>query len=176
MLGRTRTNGNFTITSGVVTISNNAELIVEGNTEIKGYNAHVYNHGVFETNNFTLMYAAINGGGTGYYHQNDASAKLIINGNSSFNGTSYSDITNGIVVFDGTEQQTVGHLKAYNIEVLNLNGIKYLSNIHVYGNYNLHGNPLDNANYDTYLYENATLTKGSDYGDLYMAARMDAAV
>lgn len=47
-------------------------------------------------------------------------------------------------------------MKAYNIEVLNPAGIKYLSDLQVYGNYDLHGNPLDCGDYTTKFYDNGS--------------------
>ena len=60
------------------------------------------------------------------------------------------------MVFDGTAQQTIADLKAYNVEVLNAAGVKYLSDVYIYGNYDLHGNPLEIGSYKTVFRENGT--------------------
>lgn len=157
--------GNLEISSGSLTISENSTFEVGGDTKIyyRSYNGSgdIYNNGVFETN-------SLNCSEHGYYHQTSADAQLIINGDFSAYSTSCCDIANGVVTFDGTSDQTIKNLKAYNLDVWSWGEIKYLSDIYVYGNYNLNGNPLDNNGKYTRLYDGATLSDGSNYKDVYI--------
>ena len=78
--------------------------------------------------------------------------------------TSCSNITNGTVYFCGTEQQTIKYLTGKaNIEVLNPAGVKYLTDLNVYRNYQLNGNPLERGTYTTNCYTGSKLDSVSDY-------------
>ena len=157
--------GNFEISTGTLTISENSIFEVGGNTEIYrtayGYHGDLYNNGVFKT-------VSLNCSDNGYYHQTCANAQLIIYGDFSAYSTRCCDITNGVVTFDGTSDQTIENLKAYNLDVCTWGEIEYLSDIHVYGNYNLNGNSLNNNGYYTHLYDGATLSDGSNYKAVYI--------
>ena len=54
----------------------------------------------------------------------------------------------------------------YHRRLFNPEGIKYLSDVSVYGTYDLHGNVLDNAEFTTNLYDQADIVPGSNYRDL----------
>ena len=152
-------------TTGYITVEEGASLTVNGNILISDGQI---------TNNGTINAVDLTDSNHGYrhedpkYYQSGINAVLNLKGN--FTGVYYdfSHITAGTVIFSGTAQQTVQGLKAYNIEVLNPEGVKYLSNVDVYGTYDLNGNPLDNAEFVTNLYDQADIVPGSNYGDLYI--------
>ena len=153
-------NGNLTIGKSL-TITEGTTVTVNGNITLDG---KIINNGTINAVDLT---------GSSYssskYTQSEENAVLNLTGNFTGMDSYFSNITDGTVIFSGTNQQTVNRLKAYNIEVLNPEGIKYLSDISVYGAYDLHGNSLDNGEFLTYLY-NADIAPGSNYGDLYIIA------
>ena len=111
------------------------------------------------------------GYGPGKLIMDESDDKLIITGNLTAVETSaFTDVTNGTVIFNGNDTQKIKALKAYNIKVLNSKGIKYLTDTYVYGNYDLCGNPLDNASYVTYVYDGAKLCDGSDYKNVIIGS------
>lgn len=104
------------------------------------------------------------GYGPGKVALDDFGDTLTIKGNfvaSEANACEY--ITNGTIIFAGNEQQSINNLEAYNITVTNPAGIKYESNVHIYGYYDLHGNPMDNGQYLTLIHEGSVLSPGSDF-------------
>ncbi len=74
----------------------------------------------------------------------------------------------GTLVLNGVETQEIYGLYAKNIEVTNPAGIKYLSNINVYGEYKLNGNPLDNNGYTANCYTGSSFGDDSDYKSVYI--------
>ena len=124
---------------------------MEGTTQV--VYGQIYNLGILDVQEFLLPHYSLI---SGSYRQNNEDVELIVRGNFSATESRSCNITAGVVVFDGSEQQTVKNLEAYNVEVLNTKGIKYLSDIYVYGNYDLHGNPFDCGNYKTNFYENGS--------------------
>lgn len=102
-------------------------------------------------------------GYSGTYIQHTESARLIAKKSINFSSTKDSDITAGVVVFDGSDVQSVQNLKAYNIVVNNPASLNYLSNIHLYGKFQLNGNEINNNSYATYMYDGATFADNSDY-------------
>ena len=159
--------GNWEIRSGTLTISKGATLTVDGDVVIN-YGDHVYNHGTLNAVDVEIYTYASSVHGK--YHQSEADAELHLTGNFYAEYMNCCDITAGTVVFEGEEQQTVTNLTAYNVEVTNPKGIKYLTHIKLYGTYDLHGNPLDDGGYTTRPYGEATFVEGSNYQDVYIDA------
>ncbi len=107
---------------------------------------------------------------------------LTVGGNVILSDKSYYKITAGKIIFNGTEQQEIKNLDAYNVEVTNPKGIKYLTNTHIRGEYKLNGNPLDNNGYTTYIYNGFSNDQESDYkhitilGDVTLSEDIKATV
>ena len=78
----------------------------------------------------------------------------------------YSDSPTGTIELAGTEQQEIYLPVAYNVEVSNSNGIKYLTDLKLYGKYNLNGMPLELNGYYTYLYGNYSELDDSDFQEI----------
>ena len=146
---RSNIKGNSGI-AATLTIPEGKSFTIDGNCNVGFYNAGIgslVNKGTLVcTGNLAINYS------NGYYSgftQNTDETKLILGGNFSAADIRCSGIRKGTVIFNGTEQQSVKNLKAYDIEVLNKSGIKYLSNIELYGYYDLNGNQLENGEYVT---------------------------
>ena len=156
--------GNVVISyNGILEVEENGLLLIEGDATISGYISswhatyeygYLINNGVLKINNLITQEG-------GYYSQESGNAKSEISGNMNFYYASH--IIAGTISFTGTEQQTVKNLRAYNVNVLNKAGIKYLSNTSIYGFYDLNGNLLDNNGYSTAIYDGATFADDSDY-------------
>ena len=136
---------------GSLTIEKGSTLTVDGDITLEDSISKLFNYGTLNAINLHLKSVS---NYNGYYYQTEADAVLNLTGNFIADDPYLCQITAGTIVFKGEEQQSIKNLKAYNIEVLNPNGIKYLSNIWVYGTYDLHGNPLDSNGFDTRFHEN----------------------
>ena len=102
-------------------------------------------------------------------------AEFRIGGNYSGNVSNYGvPLCNigGTIVFNGNEQQTVTNLKAENISVNNMLGIKYLSDVWVYGQYNLNGYPADYNGFCTMMFKDTILQQGNNFGNVYLKENM----
>lgn len=99
---------------------------------------------------------------------------LRVGGDTWWYSRGYCETTAGTIIFNGTAKQTVSNLEAYNVEVLNPEGIAY-SSLHLHGHYDLHGNPIsstsDTSDPCTYIYEGAGLEPGleNDYQNVYLS-------
>ena len=129
-------NGDIFGTSGGA-FANNGTLICNGNSS----GASIANSGE----------ASFNGSFTGVISQSAESANIYFRGDTEV--TYRSSVTGGTFIFDGTETQKVHISQAYNVEVLNPNGIRYLSNVNVYGNFDVHKNPIYMGSYKTNFYD-----------------------
>ena len=89
---------------------------------------------------------------------------LFIGGDFDSEAYECCDISDGKIVFNGGEQQTVNYLSCQNIEVDNPAGIRYGNSVYIYGSYDLHGNPIDNEGGSTIVGSSTLFTEGSDYG------------
>ena len=146
-----------------LTITKGSTLTVDGDITLEDSISRLFNHGTLNGVNLHLKSVR---GYNGYYYQTETDAILNLTGNFTADSYDLCKITAGTIVFNGKEQQTVNNLKAYNVEVLNPEGIKYLSDVYLYGTYDLNGYLLDNNGYETYLYDNADIVPGSNYRDL----------
>ncbi len=151
-------------------IRNNGTLIIDGN--VTG-SLLVENNGKMDVNgDITFSFGSYSGTHIyGRFIQYSETAQISLSGNYNsyiIYDDYYSDITAGIFCFDGTVQQSVYALKAANIYVKNPNGIKYLSDLQLYGEYLLNGSPLDNNGYATCIYGNLALDDISDYKLVYL--------
>ena len=159
--------GNVDVITGTLDIPEGTSFTIDGNCNVGIYNVgfgSLVNNGTLVcTGNLAINYYK---GTYSVFIQNVDDSKLILGGNFSAADITCSIITKGTVIFNGTEQQTVKNLKVYDIEVLNKAGIKYLSNVDLYGHYDLNGNLLDNGGYVTYMYDGATFEDGSDYKEI----------
>ncbi len=99
-------------------------------------------------------------------------SKIIVKGNLSIGDGIY--VYYGTIEFAGTEQQEIYLPKAHNVEVTNPKGIKYLTDLRLYGEYNLNGNPLHSNGFYTIL-ERAQYSKldGSDFQEVIINSYYD---
>jgi len=142
-------NGNIV---GSLLVENNGKLDLNGNIDFS-----------FGSYSGTHIY--------GRFIQDSDTSEIRLSGNYSsyiIYDDFYSDITAGILYFDGVEQQSAYALKAANISVENPKGIKYLSDVQLYGKFLLNGNPLDNTDYVTCVYGDLVLDDISDYKLVYL--------
>ena len=135
--------------SGNLTIEKGSTLTVDGDITLEDSISRLFNHGTLNVVNLHMK--SVNHY-NGYYHQTEADAVLNLTGNFTADSYDLCKITAGTIVFKGKEQQTVNNLKAYNIEVLNPEGILYLSNVNAYGNFDSHQNSIDTGSYKTNFY------------------------
>ncbi len=147
------------VIDGNVTVLREGELIVDGELEITG--DILLN---FYSDYVRLSY--------GQLTMTEEGSVLSIGGDFTAGYPEYCcNLTAGTVVFNGSEQQTVIGLEAYNVEVTNPKGIKYGSDLYLYGNYQLNAKPLDAGSYYTYWHNGASFSEGSDYSNVYIPAR-----
>ncbi len=144
------------VIDGNVTVLREGELIVDGELEITGdillnsYSDYV-----------RLSYGKLT--------MTEDDSVLSIGGDFTAGYPEYCcNLTAGTVVFNGSEQQTVIGLEAYNVEVTNPKGIKYGSDLYLHGNYQLNGKPLETNGCYTYWQEGATFSEGSYYSNVYI--------
>ena len=153
---------------GTVTVNKNIEVRDKGKLLNRG-----------EIHAVSLILNSCYDGGTMQYSELEMdipSAYIELTGDFLNNSSNtYSKITAGTIVFSGTEQQEVKNVKFLNVEVHNPKGIKYLSDIHLYGEYKLNGNPLDNNGHKTYIYDGCSFDPISDYKELYLDGGYDGA-
>ena len=128
-------NGGLSFSSGEIV--NNGTLICNGE-----------NNFATVKNNETVI---VNGNFNGTVTQTLETAEMHFRENVEISYN--SSVTEGTFIFDGTETQKVHVYNAYNVEVLNPEGIKYLSNVNVYGNFDVHKNPIDMGSYKTNFYD-----------------------
>ncbi len=169
--------GNVIISSSsetTVTVPSDEEIIIDGDLTVQSYardiwgETHTYlkNEGTLkclgnvEFVRYTPEYYS---SAYGYYIDSDSS-RLIIDKNLT--KIYYYGTPAGTIEFAGTEQQEVYLPKAYNVEVTNPNGIKYLCSLNMYGKYNLNGNPLDLNGFYTYMCGNDSELDGSDFQEV----------
>ena len=153
--------GNLTI-DGSLSIAEKQSFTVEGNCTVsETYYGSIINDGIFRCTEDMILG---NDWYNGYFYQDvNNEARLIVGGNLTADNFSCTDyITHGTVILNGSEQQEIKYLKAYNIEVMNKAGIKYLTDTMLFGHYDLNGSPLDNNGFTTSMYTGATLASG-DY-------------
>ena len=93
-------------------------------------------------------------------------SKLILFGDFLSDSHACCNLTNGTIVFAGNSVQTVNYLDAYNITVLNPNGIRYpQSALNLKGHFDLNGNPLDQSYNSIFIAANtASFDPDSDFG------------
>ncbi len=152
--------------NAVFTVPEDINGVIDGSVTMSGYDNILVVDGSLEiTGNINLNSS---GSGQSKLIMTKPGSVLYLGGN--FNCASFSgcNMTDGKIVFNGKAQQTVSNLKAQDIEVTNPKGIKYNSHTYLYGNYDLNGNSLDAGYYNTYWYNGATFTEGSDYKILYI--------
>jgi len=165
--------GETAIIDGDMTFSYDDSSILTNNGEltVTGVVSGNWAHGVLNNN------GKIQVGGDLYIKQLNMSldtAEIDIKGSVGFRYDSLSNITDGTVIFSGTEQQTLNNLRLDNVTVTNPNGIKYNSDIYVSGHYQLNGNPLDNDSYYTVINSNeATFDKDSDFKNIRITTEME---
>ena len=145
--GNLHITGDYTSENWLTELHNNGDLTIEGNLACN----------IPKDNVVTL----------GKLFQEQEDAILTIGGNVSLGlGNGQVTITSGKVVLNGTKQQSILGLIAKDFEVINPEGIKYLSDIKLYGEYKLNNNPLENNGFRTLLYNGSTFADDSDYGEL----------
>ncbi len=160
-----RVNNNI-ILKNKLSVASGVETKVDGSVTLSGGSSVLQVDGELEiTGGITLD---SNGSGYSKLTMTKPDSVLYIGGNFSSASFSCCNISDGKIVFNGTEQQTINYLRAHDIEVTNPKGIKYYYYTYLYGNYDLNGNPLDIGSYNTYWYNGATFTEGSDYKTLYI--------
>ena len=169
--------GTFEVGEGLLlnqtngTFYNYGEVIVNKNIEIRDRGTLLNKGGIYAG---SLILNSCYTGGTkqySYLKMYDSSAHIELTGDFLNNGSgnlSYCEITDGTVVFSGTEQQEIKSVNIKNIDVCNPEGIKYLSDLYLYGEYKLNGNPLDNNGHITQCYTGASFGDDSDYKELYI--------
>lgn len=166
--GSIEVDGNLTMMEAAGTLQNDGNLICNG--ELGIYNLGTINNNNYISTGSLTLYS--------YYKEpvpyqystlNMAEDAILEVSNDIFiRDWTNKNILKGKLVLNGTEQQKLEGLNAYNIEVKNPAGIKYLSNVSIYGEYKLNGNPLDNNGYKTYCYTGASFGDNSDYKELYI--------
>ena len=145
--GKLHITGDYTSENWLTELHNNGDLTIEGNLACN----------IPKDNVVTL----------GKLFQEQEDAILTIGGNVSLGlGNGQVTITSGKVVLNGTKQQSILGLIAKDFEVINPEGIKYLSDTKLYGEYKLNNNPLENNGFRTLLYNGSTFADDSDYGEL----------
>ena len=172
-------------TSGIeVTIPEDADITIDGSI-VKSYPAFLVNNGKLHItgdfkntyNDRTTLYTTQNNGtlqidgnmnvGEKYdkvaFIQNKPDASLIVGGNISFYSADECQITDGIVILNGTTQQILNNMSVKDLEVLNPTGIRYDSNLVVSGKYALNGYPLDNGKFQTIVKDDIVFDAISDY-------------
>ena len=148
-----------------LTIPENIDVTINGN--IDGDNGTINNNGILHINGNINSRRC-------YFRMHNSNAVLTISGDMNFDYDGawsqwYCEITDGTVILNGTEQQTVAYLNAKDIIINNLNGVKYEGMIGVSGHYNPNGNPIIHNGYTTQLYEGASLEGGNDYGNIHIS-------
>ena len=101
------------------------------------------------------------------FSQESGDASITIKGNANF-GDTYPYSQHGAVVFNGTKQQNIANVSAQNLDVINPEGISYLTDVDISGKYDLHGNPLEHNGFVTHLYSESELVCDGDYGKVIL--------
>lgn len=153
------------INKTTVTITTNSRITITGDLMVGGggfKNEHLENNGILTClGDVNFTYSSKDGAG---YYVPSANSKLIVLGNLHVDRISNDKITQGTIVFAGSQQQEIYLPMAYNIEVTNSEGIKYLCELELHGKYDLNENPLDLNGFCTSLAgENSELDSSNFY-------------
>ena len=125
-------------------VTNNGEIQIQDTLDCSGaLSATIHNYKKIQTNNCLLNCSTTN------FLASDDSTIYVSGAFSGWN------LLTGTIIFDGTNIQEVNRLKATRIIVENIEGLKYLSDIHIYGLYKLNGNPVFLNGYKTLAYDGA---------------------
>ena len=145
------------------TVSNYGELNICGDL-ISNYE---YGYRSFYNYNVIKIEGDLDAGESGIVqpYSADENTSIYVKGNANFGNSSESAYV-GNIIFNGTEQQEVSNLHGFNVDVLNPQGIKYLTDAEVRGRYDLHNNPLDCNGFCTSLFDESVLVDDGWYGDV----------
>ncbi|MBQ4560915.1 MAG: hypothetical protein IJA55_01120 [Clostridia bacterium] len=170
------------------TINNNGDFTVTGNLYAGEASNNVYNYGRLKCTDLTVNadkapnktyfynYGILEVLGnldiapytnTSYFYMSGEDSVLMLAGN--FNNCHQCSITDGTVILNGTRQQELKNFGCHNLIVTNPEGIKYLNNVTVTGEYDLGGNPLDNNGFKTYISDTGSIVDGNDYKEYYFS-------
>ena len=146
--------GNLTVTEDLNfdgTIHNCGTLIIQHKLinyiDKIGLDPSFINHGVVKCQTFAVADA------NWYIFDFSDNSKIYVSG--SFDLYNGQKIMIPQIIFNGTEQQNVRNLSAKNIVVENPNGLKYFSDVYVYGLYSLNNNPIENNGFKTVVFDGA---------------------
>ncbi len=164
--------GTFTIPTGeVITIDGDVNVYKFAYTADSG--AHLINNGTLTVTgdlNIGQYGTSTRGEYYGTYKQDNMFGYLRLGGDfyvESTRSAGNCNITDGKILFCGTETQSITGLRAYNVTVDNANGIYLNSALDLYGHINLHGNPITGS--PIYMNNGATFADGSDYKSVTIA-------
>lgn len=167
-----RVDGNVLSEGSKITV--NGSLEMTGGLSVKGcgsyadgyldINGQLTVNGTVET---WYAYAGVLAGRYigGHITMSNPEAKFYVGGDFLCAYSDWCQITDGTVVFNGTEQQNIKNLRAKNISITNPAGIIYKSSIHVFGAYLANGNPIVCNGFYAYLYTGCSFDPVSDYGN-----------
>ena len=155
-LGKYTSGSGYTVTQFI----NKGNCIIDGNLTIQTYSyVSMTNEGILEVKGDVTQTG--NAGGDVYMSNEDS--VFYIGGDLTVGVASRWHVTGGTVVLNGLEQQSIKNVSIYNMHVQNSKGIKFESDISVYGTLNMNSYAIESNGYCLNVFSNAFLSEKTVY-------------